>query len=719
MTPRPKLTRRAFLKLTTAAGGGLLISSYLAACTTDTPAPTVAPTLAPTLSPQPSPTPLPEPTATPAPEPPFEPNLFVHIDPDGLVTLTIHRSEMGQGVRTSLAMILADELEAEWAKIKIVQAPANTKFDSQITSGSGTVSGAYDQLRQAGALARETLMAAAAQIWNVAPTECKAEQGVVTHTATGKQLGYGELVKTANTVTLTGDPKLKDPSEFKLIGKSMPRVDDPLIVSGRAVYGLDVRLPGQLFAVLARCPVEGGKVVSFDDSAAKAVAGVKAVVEIPNGVAVVAENTWAAIQGRAALTVTWDEGSRVVLSSDSIRQLLVTKVEKAIVNESAGELETLDAIYETPALAHAAMEPLNCVADVRADQCTLWISTQNPVDVQTFVRNAIGVPTEVNVTLVGGGFGRRLEVDYAVEAAYISKAAGVPVQLVWTRDDDLQHDFYREPTYHWLRAGWDKQTGELGLWRHYMAAPGINGLAYHGGQDVLQEGLDVSYQLNQRRTQALLTNMPLPTGPWRAVMNGPNAFANECFLDEVAATLKQDPLEFRLSLLSDSDRLKPVVELAASKANWGQTLPDGHAQGIACHTTYGLTSVAMVAEVSVEAGVVKVHKVVCAVDCGTVVHPDMVTQQMEGGIVFGLTSLLKNEITFDKGRVQQSNFNDYPLLQLAEMPVVEVYIQPSTRGPQGVGEMAVPPIVPAVANAIFAATGNRIRRAPLRAEDLA
>lgn len=718
MRLRSQLTRRAFLKLTVTAGGGLLIGSYLAACTTETPTPTAIPSLPSATPVTPVATATLAPTATPTPIPPFEPNLFVRIDPDGLVTLTIHRSEMGQGARTTLAMILADELEADWSKIKLLQAPANSKFGSQITSGSGTTADNFLPLRQAAALARETLIAAAAQVWGVAPADCKAEQSSVVHTASGKRLGYGDLVQTAATVTLTGEPQLKPASDFKLIGKSLPRVDEPAIVTGAAQYGLDQRLPGQRFAVVAHCPVAGGTVVGYDATQAKAVPGVEAVVEIPGGVAVIANNTWAAIQGRAALTISWDEGSRATLSSDSIHQLLETRITKAIANETAEGLTTLDAFYETPPLAHTALEPVNCAADVQADHCDIWISTQNPGDVQTFVRNAIGLPTDVHVTLVGGGFGRRLEVDYAVEAAQVAKAAGLPIQLVWTREDDIQHDFYRQPTYHWLRAGWDKQTKALALWRHYVAGPGINGIAYHAGQDVLLEGLDVSYDIPGRASQAVITNMPLPTGPWRAVMNGPNAFANESFLDEVAAALKQDPLAFRLALLKDSDRLRPVVQLAAQKANWGGELPAGHAQGLACHTTYGLTSVAMVAEVSVQAGVVRVHKVVCAVDCGFVVHPDMVAQQMEGGIVFGLTALLKGEITLDKGRVQQSNFNDYPLLQLSEMPVVEVYGVPSDRPPQGVGEMAVPPIAPAVLNAVFTLTGKRIRRLPVRPSDL-
>ncbi len=717
MLPSTPLTRRAFLKVSFTAGGALLIGSYLGGCTPDTPAPaptrTALPTEAPTLLPAVTPSPI----ASPVPEPPFEPNLFVKIEQDGTITLTVHRSEMGQGVRTALAMILAEELEADWASVRVEQSPANPRIgNDQITGGSGSIADTYSPLRTAGARARVILVAAAAQTWGVTPAECHAEQGVVVHAASGRRLGYGELVSAAKAVKQAPAPRQKDPKEFRLIGTSVPRIDGPAIVRGQAIYGLDVRLPGMLFATVARCPVPGGTLAKYDAARARAVPGVRAVVDVASGVAVVAENTWAAIRGRAALNVTWDEGANASLASESIHRQLVDMIDKAIVSESPGELTTIDAIYETPYLAHAPMEPVNCVADVRSDRCDVWAPTQNPQEVQSYVQGKVLVPTNVYVTLLGGGFGRRLEVDYGIEAALVSKAVGAPVQVIWTREDDIQHDFYRQPTYHWLRAGWDK-AGNLGLWRHYMAGPGLNGIAYRVGGEVLDEGLAVSYDIPDHFARSLLADIPLPTGPWRAVMAGPNAFANECFLDEVAAALKKDPYEFRMALLPESDQLRPVVELAAARANWGTPLPEGHGRGIACHT-YHRTSVAMVAEVSMEAGAVRVYKVVCALDCGTVIHPDMVAQQMEGGIAYGLTALLKREITFEQGRVQQSNFDDYPLLRLDEMPEVEVYIVPSTRAPRGVGEMGVPPLVPAVVNAIFAATGIRIRRMPIRAEDL-
>jgi isoquinoline 1-oxidoreductase beta subunit len=701
-----QINRRDFLKVSFTAGGALLIGTFLDACT-----PTEEPQV-----PAPAPTSTATQSSTPAPQQPFQPNTFIRVDPDGKITLRIHRSEMGQGVRTSLAMILAEELEADWSTVQIEQMDAQSGVN-QITSGSGSILINYDPLRKAGAKAREILIAAAAQTWGIAPAECRAESGAVIQVATGARLAYSELVGIASDLELTGAPPLKDPQDFKLIGSSVQRVDDPDIVTGKAIYGTDVRAPGMLFAVVARSPVRGGILVEYDSAQAETLPGVRAVMQVPSGVAVIAENTWSAIQGRAALNITWDEAANATLSSASIRRQLVETMNQAIATESSASWKTMEAVYETPYLAHAALEPVNCVADVRSNRCELWLPTQNPQAVQEYVRDRLGMPTDVHVTLIGGGFGRKLEVDFALEAAEVSKAFGGPVQVVWTRDDDIQHDFYRQVTYHWLKAGWD-QDGNLEFWRHYLAAQGINGVAYHAGKEVLDEDLLAPYNMNERDTQSFVVNFPVYTGPWRGVVSATNAYANECFFDEVAAALKKDPVEFRLELLNGNDRLRGVVQLAAEKANWGTPLPEGHGRGIACHKTYGWTSVAMVAEVSARDGMPRVHKVVCAVNCGRVIHPDMVAQQMEGGIVFGLTSLLRGEITFAQGRVQQSSFQDYPLLQMDEMPEVEVYIVEDDRPPQGLGEMGVPPIVPAVVNAIFNATNMRVRHTPIRPEDL-
>lgn len=706
---RRNWTRRDFLKASFTTGGALLIGAFLDAC-----APTVQETEVP------SPTSTADPTQTPIPESkqPFQPNLSIRIDPDGTIHLIIHRSEMGQGVRTSLAMILAEELEADWSTVRVEQLKARSQSEvNQITSGSGSIRINYDGLRAAGARAREILVAAAAQTWGVAPEECKAEAGTVIQIATGEKLGYGQLVGIARELKLTGRPTLKDPQDFKLIGKSMPRVDDLDIVTGKAIYGMDVRVPGMLYAVVARCPVIGGKVASYDSSQAESVPGVQTVVEVPSGMAVVASNTWAAIRGRDALQITWDEGENATLSSKSIRDRLISKMNEAIAQEAPTTLKTIQAVYETPYLAHAPLEPVICTADVKSNRAELWTPTQNPQAVQEFVRNAIGGATDVYVTLLGGGFGRKLEVDFAMEAAEISKAVGAPIQLVWTRDDDIQHDFYRQVTYHWLWAGWD-ENGEVQLWHHYLASQGINGIAYYAGKEVLEEDLGILYDLKGRVSQAFVLDFPVLTGPWRGVVSATNGYANECFIDELAVALNKDPYDFRVEHLKETSPLRATLQLAADESGWGTPLEPGHGRGIACHKTYGQTSVAMVADVSVQDGQVRVHKVVCAVHCGRVIHPDMVAQQLEGGIVFGLTSLLYGEITFENGRVQQSSFLDYPLLQLREMPEVEVHIVQDDGPPTGLGEMGVPPIVPAVVNAIFNATGKRIRHTPIRPQDL-
>ena len=694
------LNRRDFLKLTYAASGSLL----LAACAPAIPTEILTPTQAATA------------TSTPVPDVPFQPNLFIRIDPDGAVTLTIHRSEMGQGVRTSLAMILAEELEADWKAIRVQQMDAS-KGVNQITSGSGSIMINYDSLRKAGAAVREILVNAAAQFWGIPLGACKAENGEVIRTDNGERIGYGKLVGIASNLEINSMPTLKDPKDFRLIGTSVPRIDEPDIVTGKAIYGLDVRLPNMLFAVVARSPIIGGKLLTYESSEAQAVMGVRGVIEVPSGVAVIAENTWAALQGRSALKITWEEGKNAGLSSEAIHQELADKIKTALVKEPETPLKTIEAVYETPYLAHAAMEPVNCVADVRADVCELWVPTQNPQDVQGFVQGRLNLPTIVHVTLLGGGFGRKLEVDYALEAAEVSKAFGGPVQVVWTREDDIQHDFYRQVTYHWMRAGWEAD-GTLKLWRHYLAGQGINGVAYQAGTAVLNEDIDLPYAVEGHSTRSYLVNFPVHTGPWRGVVSATNAFANESFLDEVAIALSQDPLEFRISRLTKNDSLRATLELAAEKAGWGTPLAEGHGRGIACHKTYGRTSVAMVADVSVAKGALRVDKITCAISCGRVIHPDMVVQQMEGSIAFGLTSLLKGEITVKDGRVQQSNFHDYPLLQMSEMPDVEVHIVPDDRSPLGLGEMGVPPIVPAVVNAVFNATGKRIRRTPIRTGDL-
>jgi isoquinoline 1-oxidoreductase beta subunit len=685
------LSRREFLRVSTVAGVSLTVAAYLSGC--GTAEPTAPPTS--TAPPPPTatleatatlePTAAPEPTATSQPSDLLEPNIYLTIDRSGAVTIRAFRSEMGQGIRTAIAMIIAEELDADWSAVRVEQSPVDRAYGDQVTGGSVSVSRHYDLLRQAGATARHMLVAAAAQIWGVEPGSCRTESGSVIHPNGDPRLSYGELVKTATQLSppARGEVQLKDPKDFRLIGTPQQLYDAPAMVAGRPIYASDVRLPGMLYAVVARCPVFGGKLSGFDDATARAVAGVRDVIEISTGLAVVADSTWAAIQGRAALDLTWDEGSSAGLSSEAIRQQLA---EVAPQPGSAGD-GAMDAAYDIPYLAHATMEPMLCVADVRPDRCEVWAPSQDPqaakTNVSSITKLLAGAIT-VHLPILGGGFGRRHFNDFVTEAVQVSKAVGAPVQLIWTRDDDIQHDRYHPINRIYVSAKLD-ETG---------------------------------YPASLPRPQAHPMTVGVPTGYWRSVEAFPEAFARESFLDEVAAARGLDPVELRLQLVPEQGQA--VIKLAAEKAGWGTPLPEGWGRGIAYFATFGVTHVAHVAEVSViPGGEVRVHRVVCAVDCGTVINPDTVVAQMEGGIVFGLTAALQADITVENGRVQQSNFHDYPLLRMDEMPDVEVYIVPSDAQPNGIGEMGVPPIAPAIANAIFAATGKRVRHLPIRPADLA
>lgn len=658
-----QLTRRDFIKLVSAAGGGLVLAVYLDACATDAPIPATV-------------TPL-SPTSTPRAAFDWSPNVYLKMDRDGIPTIYAFRSEMGQGIRTAIAMLIAEELDLDWSSVRIEQAHTDSKYGDQLTGGSVSIANYYSALRMAGATVRQMLVEAAAGEWDVDPGGCRTEAGYVIHPDGQQKVAYGNLVEKASQRSLPNETKVKDASQFKIVGKAMGHWDAPQIVSGRAIYGLDVRIPGMLFAVMARCPVFGGTLAGYDDGAAKAIPGVRQIVTVKDRIAVVAENTWAAIQGRNALQVTWDEGTNADQNGDALRDLA-----KRRLPELGKKQNVWEAIYEMPFEAHATMEPMNCTAHVHDEICEVWAPTQNPQAVQQQVSLATAIPIKnvlVYVPLVGGGFGRRLQTDYAVEAALVSQAIGAPVQVVWTREDDLQHDFYQDMLVQYASILRDK--------------------------------------LNIPRVQAAGSRSAVPLGAWRSVDQFPLAYATQCFIDEMAHELERDPLDLRLELYSD--RAAQVIKLAAEKAEWGKPLPQGWGRGLAYHATFGVTHVAYVAEVSVdEGGNVRVQRVVAAVDCGQVINPDNVAAQIEGGIAFGLTAALKAEATLEDGRIQQSNFHDYPILQINEMPLVEVHIVESDQRPSGMGEMGVPPIAPAVANAVFAATGKRIRHIPIKPEDL-
>jgi isoquinoline 1-oxidoreductase beta subunit len=693
MSATLKFSRRAFLRTGATAAGGLLVGVSL-------------------------------PYRAKA-QGPAKLNAWVHVGADDAVTLFIHKAEMGQGTVTSLAMLLAEELECDWKKVRTEFPGIDRAYGpNQGVVGSQSIRGSWQPLRRAGATAREMLVQAAAQQWGVAPGQCRAENGAVINTATNAKLSYGALADAAAKVPPPANVALKDAAQFRVIGKSHARLDTPPKVNGSAKFGIDVRVPGMLYAVAERCPVFGGKVASFDATGAKAVPGVKHVVQISSGVAVVADNTWSANQGRKALKIRWDEGERGNLTSAEISRRFVERAQQpgAVAKKEgdaaaglAGAAKKLEAIYEVPYLAHAPMEPLNCTADVRADSCEVWASTQGQTAAHQAAIGITGLKPEqvkVHTLYMGGGFGRRARADYVSEAVEVSKAIGAPVQLTWMREDDMQQDWYRPASYARFAAGLDAEGWPVALTSRIVCPPfgGIrDGLSRTGVEGVA----DLAYAIPNVLVDYHAEDPGIPVSYWRSVGYSQNTWFLESFIDEIAAAGGKDPFELRRRLVAGNPRLKAVLELAAEKADWGKPLPKGHGRGIAFSTNVGSLT-AQVAEVSVTDGRLRVHRVVCAVDCGQVINPSGVEQQVAGGIAFGLTAALKGAITLDRGRVQQGNFHQYDMLRIDEMPVVEVHLAASTATPGGIGEASVPAVAPAVTNAIFAATGKRVRRLPIR-----
>jgi isoquinoline 1-oxidoreductase beta subunit len=656
-------------------------------------------------------------------------NAFVHIGSDDSVTLFLHKSEMGQGVVTSLSQLLAEELECDWKKIHTQFAPVDMAYGPlQGTFGSMSIRTSWDPLRKAGASAREMLVQAAAQKWGVDASRCRAQNNEVVNTATNARLSYGSLADAAAKLPVPAKAALKDPKQFHLIGTSPKRLDTPSKVNGQAVFGIDAKVPGMLYAVVARCPVFGGKVASFDAAKAKAVPGVKQVVQVSRGVAVVADNTWSAMEGRRVLQVQFDEGPNANTSSASIRKTFMDMAEKpgAVARtqgDAAGALASaakkMEAVYEVPYLSHAPMEPMNCTADVRADGCDVWTSTQIQTSAHGTAVKITGLPPQkvkIHTLYLGGGFGRRGGDDFVGEAVEISKAIGGPVKLTWSREDDMQHDLYRPASYTRFAGGLDAEGWPV-AWTTRIACPPFggmrNGVDFTGVQGVA----DIQYGIPNIQIEYHAPEVGIPVTYWRSVGYSQNTFFAESFLDELAAAGGKDPFELRRRLLAKSPRYLAVLELAADKAGWGTPLPAGRFRGIAVVNNIGSFN-AQVAEVAVTKGKLRVHRVVCAVDCGQVINPAIVEQQIQSGIVYGLSAALKGAITIDHGRVQQSNFHEYDVLRIDEMPVVEVHIVPSQSAPGGIGEASTPSVVPAVTNAVFAATGKRIRKLPIRPEDL-
>lgn len=660
----------------------------------------------------------------------WTPNLWISIEGDGTVTIQSAKSEMGQGVWTAMPMIVAEELDADWSKVRVERAPTNGKYQTS-TGGSRSTRSSYLPLRQAGATARAMLVAAAAAKWGVPAAQCRTEAGIVMHAASQRSATYGELAALAAQQPVpSGDVPLKDPRTFRIVGKSTPRLDIPSKVNGTAQFGIDVRVPNMLVASVARCPVFGGSLRSVNDAKARAVTGVRQVVTLdaverllPARVAVLADDTWAAMKGRDALAIDWDPGPNAHYSTAAANASYHARLDDAAdVTGSQGTVRAagagermVEALYEYPLLAHAPMEPMNCTAHVRADGVDVWAPSQSPDSIRTGVAKFLNVPPDsvhVHMTLLGGGFGRRSQTDYAIEAVQLSKAAGRPVKVIWTREEDIQHDFYRVDGIQRLRAVIDAQ-GRIASWEDRAVGPSLEAFAFPGMRQHFDAPQAPPYDIPNYKLDMVLAATPAPLWFWRAVANSQNGYCMEAFMDECAHAAGRDAVQFRLAMLHGNPRAAHVVQLAADKSGWGTPLPKGRGRGFAFYD-YDGTLVAQVVEVEASAGgKPKVTRVVCAFDCGQLINPDTVVAQVESAVGWALSAALYGEITVKDGAVQQSNFTDYHVVRMNEMPPVEVHLVENHESPTGVGEPGVPPFAPALLNAIFAATGERVRTLPI------
>jgi isoquinoline 1-oxidoreductase subunit beta len=705
-----RVSRRGFLQAIAAAGGGLMLGVSLPSAPGE---------------------------AAAADTEVFTPNAFVRIERDGQIVLTMPYVEMGQGTYTSIPMLIAEELEVDLKQVRLEHAPpderlyANPLLGVQATGNSNAIRGAWQPLRQAGAVARTMLVSAAAERWKVDPASCRAQSGEVIHGPTGRRIGYGELAADAARMPVPESVVLKQPKDFKLIGTPAKRLDLPAKVDGTAVFGIDARPPGVKIATLAQSPVFGGRLRHVDDMAARAVKGVRQIVRLDDAVAVVADHMGAAKKGLAALVIEWDDGPHANLHTGAIMAELEEATSRAgavaqtigdVDKATAGALTKVEATYQVPFLAHATMEPVNCTVHVRSNSCEVWLGTQVVARAQAAAAKTAGLPLEkvvVHNHLLGGGFGRRLETDYVVRAVEIAKHVDGPVKVVWSREEDIQHDMYRPAWFDRISAGLNDKGMPI-AWNHRYAGSSVLARwlppAFNNGldPDTIEGAIDLVYDLPNLRVEYVRVEPPgIPTAFWRSVGPSHNVFVTESFMDELAAAAKQDPVSYRLALLDKTPRAKAVLALAADKAGWGEKLPPGVGRGVSIQNAFA-TYMAQVAEVEVARdGTVRVRRVVCAVDCGTVVNPDTVQAQIQSAVVFGITAALYGEITVKNGRVEQTNFDTYQMLLMNEAPAVEVHIVRSSEAPGGMGEAGTSAIVPAVTNAIFAATGKRLRKLPV------
>jgi len=707
-----KQTRRDFIKICSISAGGLFLAAYV-------------------------------PLGCSKSDPDYNPNIlspsaYIKIDSNGVVTVYVHRTEMGQGIQTSLPMIVAEELEINWKDIRIVQADADEKYGNQLTTGSRSIRQSFDPFRIAGATAKEMLIIAASVKWGINHTDCYAHNGFIFNKMNENKFSYGELVSDAAKLPVPQNVKLKDPKDYKIIGKRIKRLDTPAKLYGTAKFGIDIIVPGMVYSAVKRPPTFGGSVKSFNASKAKAIKGVLDVIQISSGVAVIADSTWNAFKGQELLEIDWIPGPHTNVNNESIRNSFLAKLDTdgtEIIkigdpdNTNYDNENTLKAVYELPFLVHAPMEPVNCVADVKSDKAEIWAPTQNPLELQADIARRLGFrnildkvlglkgkDVIVHVTLLGGGFGRKSHSDFGIEAAEISQAIGTPVKLTWTREDDMKHGLFRPASMHKLKGAVDK-SGKAVLFSHHVIGPSIkaqlsNKLPSKPDDYDNVDGAGVSYNIPNIRISATNVNTPVPLWYWRAVYNSQNPFAVESFIDELAVVAKRDTIDFRLEMMEEDSRLANILKIVREKSDWTKKLPEGSGRGVAVFEGFGSYN-AQVAEVTVRNNKIKVDRFISVIDCGLVINPDTVEAQMEGAIIFALSAALKGEIIIRNGGIENSNFYDYPILEYGETPIIETHIVQNDFPVGAVGELGVAACSPALINAIFNATGKRIRRLPI------